>query len=73
MPRRDARRSRSLLRSTPRPAQVRRAVRRLLADPSYARAGGRIGERIAASPGEDGVVDVVEEVVAARATSRAVR
>ncbi|MFD4992364.1 glycosyltransferase [Cellulosimicrobium cellulans] len=59
--------------STPRPAQVRRAVRRLLADSSYARASARIGERIAASPGEDGVVDVVEEVVAAREASRAVR
>ena len=52
--------------STPRPAQVRRAVRRLLDDPAYARASAALGERIAASPGEDGVVDVVEEVVAAR-------
>ncbi len=50
----------------PRPAHVRRAVRRLLDDPSYARASARLGERIAASPGEDGVVDVVEEVTAAR-------
>ncbi len=59
--------------STPRPGQVRRAVRRLLADPSYARASQRLGEHIAASPGEAGVADVVEEVVAAREASRAVR
>jgi len=46
--------------NAPRPAQVRRAVRRLLDDPSYARASARLGDRIAASPGTDGVVDVVE-------------
>ncbi|WP_069385561.1 glycosyltransferase [Cellulosimicrobium cellulans] len=50
--------------NAPRPARVRRAVRRVLDDPSYARASTRLGERIAASPGTDGVVDVVEELVA---------
>ncbi|PTU57432.1 glycosyl transferase [Sphaerisporangium cinnabarinum] len=59
--------------STPRPAQVRRAVRRLLDDPSYTRAAARLGERIAAAPGEDGVVAVVEEVVARRAARRVAR
>lgn len=59
--------------STPRPGQVRRAVRRLLDDPSYARASQRLGEHIAASLGEAGVADVVEEVVAAREASRAAR
>ncbi|MBD8078485.1 glycosyltransferase [Cellulosimicrobium arenosum] len=46
----------------PRPAQVRRAVRRVLDDAAYAAASARIGERIAASPGTDGVVDVVEQL-----------
>ncbi|MBD5784876.1 glycosyltransferase family 1 protein [Cellulosimicrobium terreum] len=46
----------------PRPAQVRRAVRRVLDEPGYARASTRLGERIAASPGTDGVVDVVEQL-----------
>lgn len=50
--------------NTPRPAQVRRAVRRVLGDPAYARASARLGERIAASPGADGVVDVVEDLAA---------
>lgn len=59
--------------SRPRPARVRRAVRRLLDDPSYARASARLGERIAASPGEDGVVDVVEEVTARSASTRLAR
>jgi UDP:flavonoid glycosyltransferase YjiC (YdhE family) len=48
-------------------------VRRLLDDPSYARASARLGERIAASPGEDGVVDVVEEVTARSASTRLAR
>ncbi|WP_251152753.1 glycosyltransferase [Cellulosimicrobium sp. Marseille-Q4280] len=51
----------------PRPGQVRRAVRRVLDDPAYARASARLGERIAASPGTDGVVDVVEGLVGAAA------
>ncbi|WP_139315859.1 hypothetical protein [Cellulosimicrobium sp. CUA-896] len=51
--------------STPRPAQVRRAVRRVLDDPTYARASRRLGERITASPGTVGVVDVVEATAAA--------
>ncbi|MCB7135923.1 glycosyltransferase [Cellulosimicrobium marinum] len=47
----------------PAPAQVRRAVRRVLDDPAYARASARLGARIAASPGTDGVVDEVERLI----------
>lgn len=54
----------------PRPAQVRRAVRRVLDDTAYAAASARIGERIAAAPGTDGVVDVVEGLLASSAEDR---
>jgi UDP:flavonoid glycosyltransferase YjiC (YdhE family) len=47
----------------PTPAAVRSAVRRLLADPSYADRSARIGDAIRRSPGVPGLVDLVESRV----------
>ncbi|SDD04177.1 glycosyltransferase [Nocardioides lianchengensis] len=44
----------------PTPEQVRRAVRRLLDDPSYASRSAAIGAAIRRSPGVPGLVDLVE-------------
>lgn len=55
--------------NAPRPAQVRRAVRRVLDDPAFATASAGLGARVASSPGTDGVADVVEDLAASRAGS----
>ncbi len=47
-------------------AAVRRAVRRVLADPSYAAAAARVGAAIRESAGAEGLVDDVERAVAGR-------
>lgn len=46
---------------------VRRAVRRVLADPSYAAASARIGASIRASQGADGLASDVEHLLRSRA------
>ncbi|WP_345752175.1 glycosyltransferase [Microbacterium rhizophilus] len=48
---------------SPKPAAVRRAVRRVLGDPRYREAAARIGSDIAAAPGLAGVEAVIAELV----------
>ena len=50
----------------PSPKAIRRAVRRVLADPRHAAASARIGEAIRASRGADGLVDDIEVLVGQR-------
>ena len=50
----------------PTPTASRQAVRQILAEPSYAAASRRVGDRIAASPGIDGLAEQVEELVSRR-------
>ncbi|MFT4295528.1 MAG: glycosyltransferase [Micropruina sp.] len=50
----------------PTPAQLRRGVERVLADPSYRQAAGRIGAEIAASPGVAGFVRALDAVIGRR-------
>lgn len=50
----------------PSPAQLRRGVERVLADPSYRRAAQRIGAEIAASPGAAGFAQAVDAVIGRR-------
>lgn len=51
----------------PRPAAIRRAVQRVLADSRYREASGRIGAQIAASPGLAGIDAAIAELVPAGA------
>lgn len=51
----------------PKPPQVRDAVRRVLADPSYGKVSARIGADIVASPGLAGLEDVVMTLTGAGA------
>lgn len=49
----------------PKPAQVRDAVRKVLAEPRYREASARIGADIVASPGLAGLEDVITELAGA--------
>ncbi len=51
----------------PTDVQVGDAVRRVLAEPSFALASARIGVDIAESPGAKGILPIVRDVIAARA------
>lgn len=57
----------------PSPRAVRRAVRRVLADPGYRQAAARIGAEIAASPGAAGVEAVIAELVSGIGASEEAR
>ena len=50
----------------PSPAQLRRGVERVLAEPSYRQAARRIGDEIAASPGAAGFAREVDAVIGRR-------
>jgi len=56
--------------NTPTPAQVRAAVRRVLAEPSFRQRSAAIGRDILASPGLDGLDAVLAQVIARGATAR---
>ncbi|UJP11338.1 glycosyltransferase [Microbacterium sp. KUDC0406] len=56
----------NLRRQRPAPAQLRRAVDRVLQDPSYRRAAERIGADIAAAPGASGFAALVDILIAER-------
>lgn len=49
----------------PTPEELRKAVGRVLADPSYAQAAQRVGAEIVASPGAAGFARVVDEAICA--------
>ncbi|WP_415093956.1 glycosyltransferase [Micropruina sp.] len=49
----------------PTPDELRKAVGRVLADPSYARAAQRVGAEIVASPGAAGFARVVDDAICA--------
>ena len=55
----------SLRKQRPTPARIRRAVQRVLTDPRFRTAAGRIAGEMSAAPGAPGFVAVVDEVVAA--------
>jgi UDP:flavonoid glycosyltransferase YjiC (YdhE family) len=53
----------------PKPAQLAVAVRAVLADRSYADASARIGRDIAAAPGVDGILPILDAVVRERSVT----
>lgn len=57
----------NLRRQRPTPAQLRKGVERVLADPSYRSAAQRVGAEIVASPGAAGFARVVDEAICAAA------
>ena len=54
----------------PTPSQVRDAVRRVLAEPSFRQRSTAIGQDIIASPGLDGLEAVLAQVIARGAGAR---